>query len=646
MCGIAGLQGKFPVETLQRMAAAMAHRGPDGEGLLYRPDVGLGFAHRRLAIIDLSHDADQPMTDQPSGLTLIFNGEIYNYRDLRDELVRDGHVFRTHSDTEVLLRLLVRDGTDALRRLNGIFALAVWDERRQELLLARDGLGVKPLYYATTPAGFLFASELKSLLQDPGVSRRLDPLAVASYMTYLWSPAPRTPLSSVLKLEPGMAMTVKDGRITKHWCHYELPGGNGHRSLSAADAVELVREAVATAVERQMVADVPVGAFLSGGLDSSAVVAFARQHGRERLQCFTIGYKGDAGGADGMTEDLPYAKRVAAHLDVDLHTVTVGPEMVDCLEKMIHHLDEPQADPAPLNALFISQLARENGIKVLLSGAGGDDIFTGYRRHYALTKEHWWSWLPKSARAALAGASTTLPAGSAFGRRLRKAFEYAALDGHARLASYFFWLPPGRMHQLLAPDLRAQVEAMQVMAPLREAIDAMPAEATDLDRMLRLEQRFFLADHNLNYTDKMSMAHGVEVRVPLLDPDLLALASSLPDNLKQHGNVGKWIFKKAMEPYLPHDVIYRPKTGFGAPLRRWLRNELRPMVDEMLSPAVLSRRGIFDPQAVSALVRDDREGRIDAAYSIFAILCMEIWCRLNLDRTPSDMIAARFPGCR
>ncbi len=646
MCGIVGFQGKFPVETLQRMAAAMVHRGPDGEGLLHRPEVGLGLAHRRLAIIDLSHDADQPMTDRSSGLTLIFNGEIYNYRELRAELIRDGHVFRTHSDTEVLLRLLVRDGKDALRRLNGIFALAVWDERRQELLLARDGLGIKPLYYATTSAGFLFASEIKSLLQDPGVSRRLDPVAVASYMTYLWSPAPRTPLSSVLKLEPGMAMTVKDGRVTQHWRHYELPGGHGQRSLSVADAVEMVREAVATAVERQMVADVPVGAFLSGGLDSSAVAAFARHHGRERLQCFTIGYRGDAGGADGMTEDLPYARRVAAHLDVDLHTVTVGPEIVDCLEKMVHHLDEPQADPAALNVLFISQLARDNGIKVLLSGAGGDDIFTGYRRHYALAQERWWSWWPRSARVVLARASSALPASSALGRRVRKAFEYAALDRDERLVSYFFWLPPGRMRQLLAPDLRAQVDAMAVMAPMQETLHTLPASATDLDRMLRLEQQFFLADHNLNYTDKMSMACGVEVRVPLLDPDLLTLAASLPDNFKQHGNVGKWIFKKAMEPYLPHDVIYRPKTGFGAPLRSWLRKELRPLVDEMLSPAVLRQRGIFDPEGVAALIRDDREVRIDAAYPIFAILCMEIWCRLNLDRPASGIIAANFPACR
>lgn len=646
MCGIAGFQGGFSAETLRRMATAMAHRGPDGEGLLFRSEHGLGLAHRRLAIIDLSRNADQPMGDEASGLTLVFNGEIYNYRELRDELAHDGHVFRTNSDTEVLLRLLARDGAAALSRLNGIFALAVWDERRRELMLARDGLGVKPLYYAAAPAGLLFASEIKSLLQERTLSRQLDPVAIASYLTFLWSPAPRTPLLAVRKLEPGMAMTVRDGRIVRQWRHYELPGGADKLDIGPTEAAVLVREAVGRAVERQMVADVPVGAFLSGGLDSSATVAFARRFSKDRLQCFTIGFSGDPTGVDGMTEDLPYARQVASHLGVDLNTVTVGPEMVDCLEKMIHHMDEPQADPAPLNALFISRLARESGIKVLLSGAGGDDIFTGYRRHYALAQERWWSWWPRPLRAALALGGGALPTGSPLGRRLRKAFEYAALNGDERLASYFFWLAPDRVGGLLAPDLRSQVTVANVMSPLLSAQGTLPRGASDLDRMLRLEQTFFLADHNLNYTDKMSMAYGVEVRVPLLDPDLVTLAARLPDGMKQHGRVGKWIFKRAMEPLLPHDVIYRPKTGFGAPLRRWLRHELRPMVDEMLSPEVIRRRGVFDADAVAALIRSDREGRIDAAYPIFAILCMELWCRLFLDRPAADMMTSQFPACR
>lgn len=645
MCGIAGFLGGFSADTLGRMAAVMAHRGPDGEGLLHRPEHGLGLAHRRLAIIDLSHAADQPMVDKELDLVLVFNGEIYNYRELRAELAAQGYIFRTSSDTEVLLRLLAREGAGALARLNGIFALAFWDGRRRELLLARDGLGVKPLYYGTTPSGFLFGSEIKSLLQEPSLSRDLDPVAIASYLTYLWSPSPRTPLAAVRKLAPGMAMIVRDGRIVNQWRHYRLPGGAEKSDIAPDEAAVLVRETVERAVERQMVADVPVGAFLSGGLDSSATVACARRFSRDRLQCFTIGIRGEKSDVDGMTDDLPYARRVAKHLDVDLHTITVGPEMSDCLERMIYHLDEPQADPAPLNALFISRLARECGIKVLLSGAGGDDIFTGYRRHYALTQERWWGGWPLPMRAALAASAGVLPTEWTIGRRLRKAFEYAALDGGERLASYFYWLAPRRASALLAPDLRCRATAEEVTAPLLAAQDELPVGASDLDRMLHLEQTFFLADHNLNYTDKMSMAWGVEVRVPLLDPDLVALAARLPDGLKQHGREGKWIFKRAMEPMLPHDVIYRPKTGFGAPLRRWLRHELRPLVNELLSPEVVHRRGIFDAAAVSSLVSADRDGRIDAAYPIFAMLCMELWCRLFLDRPAAGMQAARFPAC-
>ncbi len=634
MCGIAGFQGNFDIGLLARMSEAIAHRGPDGCGTFHRPEHGIGLAHRRLAIIDLSRAADQPMCDEAAGLAIVFNGEIYNYRELRAELVHDGYAFRTQSDTEVLLRLYARDGEAMLTRLNGIFAFAIWDAGKRELFLARDGLGVKPLYYALTPQGFLFASEIKALLQEPIVSREIDPIAMAYHLTYLWCPAPRTILAGVKKLEPGMAMSLRECKVVRHWRFYDLPYGRERGALSESSAVEAVRETVDQAVRRQMVADVPVGAFLSGGLDSSAVVALARQHTKERLQCFTIALNGGGADVEGMVDDLPYAQRVAAHLGVDLHTVKVGPEMVDSLPDMIYHLDEPQADPAALSALFICKLAREHGIKVLLSGAGGDDIFTGYRRHFALQQERYWAWLPHAARHGLSRLTSRLPTGIPALRRLRKAFEYAALDGRERLVSYFYWLGPDVVRGLVAPELRNALSDGAVAEPLSSALDHLPEGATELDRMLYLEGKFFLADHNLNYTDKMSMAHGVEVRVPLLDQDLVALATRLPDGMKQRGRTGKWVFKKAMEPYLPLEVIYRPKTGFGAPLRRWLRHELRPLVDDVLSSASIQRRGLFDADGVARLVRADREGRIDAAYTIFAVVCIELWCRAFIDGRP------------
>lgn len=632
MCGIAGFNGNFSTACLKQMCSLIAHRGPDSSGEFFSLQHRTGLVHTRLSIIDLSPSGYQPMLDASGQVAIVFNGEIYNFRELRTALVAEGHAFRGHSDTEVLLSLYLRHGESMLQKLNGVFAFAIFDARNGSVFVARDPLGVKPLYYSDTAVGVVFSSELKALLVNPEVSREIDPYAVLMHLTYLWCPAPHTILSGVKKLPPGYAMVLSDGKIERLWKYYELPYDQKIQPMSADEAAESVERAVRTAVERQMVADVPVGAFLSGGLDSSAVVAFAKQSNPDvRLQCFTIGL--EESGRDGFVDDLPYAKRVAEHLGVDLHTVHVGPEMAQQLEKMIYHLDEPLADPAPLNALFISQLAREHGIKVLLSGAGGDDIFSGYRRHYALQQERYWSWLHSGARNLLAKGASLLPVGHPNLRRVRKAFEYAGLDADERLVSYFYWAEPMRLRKLLSARCQADVGARQIAEPLLSALGNMPADADALNRMLFLESKFFLADHNLNYTDKMSMATGVEVRVPLLDLDLVSLAARLPVEFKQRGREGKWIFKKSMEKYLPHDVIYRPKTGFGAPLRAWLRSkqQLQPLMRELLSDVSIMRRGIFDPDSIKALIIQDAKGMIDATYTIFAMMCIELWCRRFID---------------
>jgi asparagine synthase (glutamine-hydrolysing) len=630
MCGIAGYSGTFEVGLLAGMSAMIGHRGPDGEGR-FSGD-GIGLAHRRLAIIDLSPTGAQPMTDKGSGVTLVFNGEIYNYRELRRSLEAGGIRFVGTSDTEVILRLYLERGPEILADLNGIFAIALWDPRDRSLLLARDGAGVKPLYVAETPKGVLFGSELKSLLACSDLDRSLDVEAVWSHLTYLWAPGPQTLLRAVRKLEPGCALRIESGRVTRKWRFYELPYPSRRFEGSADDAARGLRAMLQQAVERQMVADVEVGAFLSGGLDSSAVVAFARGKARGgRLACFSV-ETSHSTADEGFADDLPYARKVAAHLGVDLHTIRVGPEIIERFEQMIWHLDEPQADLAPLNALMICELARTHGIKVLLSGAGGDDIFSGYRRHFALMQERWWAWLPAPARRALATAVRTLPTKNSTARRVRKALGDAGLDGDERLISYFNWLPPSDGARLLSPEVAASIEGFYPAQPLRRSLASIAAEREPLNRMLFLEAKHFLCDHNLNYTDKMGMAVGVEVRVPFLDPELVAFAAGLPPSFKQHRREGKWIFKRAMEGVLPHDVIYRPKTGFGVPLRRWLRQELRPMVDEMLSANSLRRRGLFSPEAVAALRTADAEGRIDAAYPILALCSIETWCRLFIDR--------------
>jgi len=314
---------------------------------------------------------------------------------------------------------------------------------------------------------------------------------------------------------------------------------------------------------------------------------------------------------------------------VDLNVVTVGPEIIDNLERMIYHLDEPQADPAPLNVLKISKFAREQGIKVLLSGAGGDDIFTGYRRHYALMQERYWSWLPYPFRSLLSTAAKCLPVSNHVLRRISKAFQYAGLDNDRRLTSYFYWLNPELVHDVLAPGVISKMSEYDVASPMLRTLDELLGGVHPLNKMLYLEAKHFLADHNLNYTDKMGMAEGVEIRVPLLDPDLIAFATSLPVDYKQRGRTGKWIFKKAMEGILPKDVIYRPKTGFAAPLRYWLRNELKELVDEVLSEDSLLERGLLDPTGVQRLRKLDAEGKVDAAYPM---VCTELWCRIFIDQ--------------
>lgn len=659
MSGIAGYQGEFEPELLARMSAAIAHRGPDGEGsTILAPEGGappVGLAHRRLAVLDLSPEARQPLSVRcarcrdPEGgaLVLVVDGEIYNFRELRGELERQGHLLRTGSDAEVLLHLYADQGPGLLSRLHGSFALAIYDGRTEglpegirtgDLFLARDGLGIKPLYHAETDSGFLFASELKALLRYPNLSRELDYAALHQNLAYLWTPAPRTMLRGVRKMRPGFALLVRNGRVHREWCHYDLPYGREPRKTGEEELAEEVRVRLEAAVSRQMEAAVPVGAFLSGGLDSSAVVAMMRRiRPEERPRCYCIGFAGEES-VDGTPADIPFARQAARELDVDLQILEVEPDIILHLERMLYLLDEPQADPAPINALLIAERARRDGIGVLLSGAGGDDIFSGYRRHRALHLERLWSGLPRGARALVAGASRRVAAGRGIGdmhspwaRRLAKLFSHIDLDADRRLVSYFWWSAEELRRGLYSPMLAAETAELDTAAPLLESLARIPGEGDRLNRMLYLEGKHFLADHNLNYGDRMGTSAGVEIRAPLLDRELVDFATRIPPRLKQRGSEGKYIFKKALEPYLPHAVIYRGKSGFGAPLRRWLRHELRERVEELLSPEALRSRGLFDPAAVRRLVDLDREGRVDGSYTIFALICIELWCRLLID---------------
>jgi asparagine synthase (glutamine-hydrolysing) len=635
MCGIIGYSGPFAHARLRSGLTAIEHRGPDDCGDFLDSGAGVGLGHRRLSILDASSLGHQPMASNDGKVVLVYNGEIYNFRELRADLEGEGYTFRGGSDTEVLLNLYIAKGKEMLPQLNGIFAFAIWDSRKQELFVARDGLGVKPLYYSAEGECFAFASEIKALLHLIPKEKTLDMKAIHRYLTFLWCPGEGTPLKSLRKLLPGEAMVVRSGRLQKKWIWYELPFFRGiPQELDQSQSVTGTTNHLRQAVHRQMVSDVPLGAFLSGGLDSSAVVAFAREQ-NPNIHCFTIESTG--GQEAGMVDDLPYARRVAKHLDVPLDVVTIDSgRMANDLEHMVAQLDEPLADPASLNVLYISQLARQHGIKVLLSGAGGDDLFTGYRRHVAVNYERYWDWLPQRVRSGLEQTTARLDQRKPLFRRLAKLFSGAGLAGDVRLANYFLWVKESQLLNLYTSEFRARLGQESADKPMLDFLRPLPASVQPLDKMLALEQRFFLADHNLNYTDKMSMAAGVEVRVPFLDLDLVEHAARIPLGIKQRGRVGKWVLKKAMEPYLPHDVIYRPKTGFGAPLRRWMRHELRPLLGDLLSADSLKRRGLFEPAAVQRLIAQNDSGQVDAAYTLLSLLSIEIWCRAYVDAVPTN----------
>jgi len=633
MCGIAGTLGDFDLETLEMMSGVLKHRGPDDSGVFWDPRDRIGLAHQRLSIIDLSPSGHQPMWDCTDRAVVVFNGEIYNHLELRDTLSKEGYRFKSRADTEVFLASYLRHGIGCFSQFNGIFAVALWDTQLKQLVLARDSFGVKPLYLAKTSQGLLFASEIKALLRARELDRSLDPMAISQYVSLLYAPGSGTILRAVRKVAPGHAIVTSTDGTQRSIEFRGIPYGRPDRTMSLSDAIRGVQNGVATAVRRQMIADVPVGAFLSGGLDSSAVVAFASAPAApKKLTCFTIGVAPGEIHREGWPDDLPYAQLAANHLGVELHTIQVGSEMASQLEQMVYLLDEPLADPAALNVLSISQLARKHGIKVLLSGAGGDDLFTGYRRHYALQLENYWRWLPRGFRKVLRKLSSRVSSRSPIGRRIAKAFRYADAEVDARIAGYFRWLEPSILARLYGPALRDGIGDSDPADVFLQTLAALPANVDSLSRMLYLDQKFFLTDHNLNYTDKMSMAAGIEVRVPLLDLDLVEFAAKLPLEFKQVGSSGKWIFKKAMEPYLPREIIYRRKTGFGVPLRAWLHRDLARTLGELLDESSLRRRGLFEPKAVTKLVALDRAGKIDATYPIFALLCIELWLRTFVDR--------------
>jgi len=629
MCGIAGLIHCGDPALLQRMVATMAHRGPDSHGSVWWSELGSGLGHRRLAILDLSPKGHQPMASADQRYAITFNGEVYNFRELRAELAETGVMFRSASDTEVVLAAYQAWGPACVRRFNGMFAFAILDRHAGRLFAARDHLGVKPFYYWHQADRFVFASEIKSVLQCPFVERAPDYEALATPARFQIAPA--TGFAGIHKLPAGHSLIFEAGRLTVRPFWAIVPGEADARSET--EVVEELDHLLRDAVRLEMIADRPVGTFLSGGLDSSLVTALMRQNTDGDIHAFTIRFSREDQRFERMPDDSDYARRVAQQLGLRYHEMEIAPDVADLLPKMVWHLDEPLADPAAINTYMIAQAARDLGIVVLLSGMGGDEIFGGYRKPLAcLQAARMQRWIPATAWSRLGGLVDRLPVASgARGFRglrwLKRLAGILKLDGVERDLASGLSLAPAQFEALF-PGRRYRESAFyRAQEPVLARRDL-----GHLTRMCLNDTQVFLPEHNLTYSDKAGMAAGIEIRPPLTDYRVVERMFSLPPRYRIRGLQQKWLLKRVAERYLPRDIVHRPKAPFGAPLRAWIRGPLAPMVDELLSESSLKQRGLYDAAYIRTLVARDRLGQEDHGMVLWTLLTTELWYRTFFDR--------------
>ena len=644
MCGISGLANWGDGETLARMTAVQGHRGPDDSGVWQKtfPDgsyVGLGS--RRLAIIDLSADGHMPMCNEDRSIWITFNGEIYNFADLQRELVAKGHRFASHTDTEVVIHLYEQEGPDCVRRLDGMFAFAICDLRsgRPTLFMARDHFGVKPLYYAQRGRSLALASEIKALLQVPEIEARIDPAALHQYLTFLWVPNPKTMFQEILKLPAGHYAVWRDGslEITQYW-DLKFPDAGASFPLAEKELAAQIRERFRHAVRSQMVSDVPVGAFLSAGLDSSSIVAMMSETAQRPLRTYTITFPKKYRVGETTLDDPAVAASFARHLGCDNQQIVVEPDVAKLLPRLVWHMDEPTADPAIVAAYLVCREARKSAT-VLLSGVGGDELFAGYRKHYA----HYWaqaySAIPSPLRRLAESSLLRLPSlrgtRAKGGLRLaKKMARSASLPARERFVANCTYLDVAQKVSLYAPEFAGAVAAADPATQHWRCFEEA-GRADFLNQMLYLDTKIFMVSLNLAYNDKMSMASSVEVRVPFLNRELAEfVAWNVPPGLKLHGFLRpttKYIFRRAMQDILPPEVLRQPKAGFAAPIDYWLANDLREMVDDLLSESQIRSRGLFQYGAVRQMVGEHRRGSEDWSMQIWQLLTLELWSRVFLD---------------
>jgi asparagine synthase (glutamine-hydrolysing) len=638
MCGITGAVWTQPDKliepaTLRRMVEVLAHRGPDGEGtytagLRVEPGQeampGVALGHRRLAIIDLA-GGHQPMANEDQSVWIVFNGEIYNFRELRGRLEGRGHRFQTRSDTETLVHLYEEEGIDFLTHLNGMFALAIWDARRRQLVLARDRLGEKPLVYRQEPGRLLFASELKSLLEVPGVPRQLDPQAVDAYLTYQYVPHPQSIFRGMAKLPPAHVAVYRDGRLDVR--PYWQPDFQTEEHRPAEEDARELRELLTSSVEMRLESDVPLGAFLSGGVDSTIVVGLMQKLSRQPVRTFSIGFPVPE------YDETRYAGMAARQFGTLHQEFRVEPDAIAVLPKLVWHYDEPMADSSAVPTWYLSQVTREH-VTVALTGDGGDELFAGYPRYWAVWLGSWFDRLPRWARRILAGQYwQRLPASprqKSFRRRFRR---FTEMLGKPPLRRYLEWIA------IFGESRRAGLYSPEFLAGLPDAdplefLEARAALCSDRDPVTSaslIDLTTYLPCDLMTKVDIASMAHGLECRPPFLDHRVVELAARMPLARKFRGGRGKRILLETFADLLPPAIRSRSKMGFGVPLDHWFRGPLAGFAREILLDKQTLDRGLFRHEAVAALIEDHVAGRFDHAYRLWALLVLELWQRRWVD---------------
>lgn len=632
MCGIAGyfqsgavMASSESQQLAKRMCDVITHRGPDDAGYYLEGGVAIGM--RRLSIIDIA-SGHQPISNEDGSVWIVFNGEIYNFAELRADLIARGHSFKTHSDTETIVHLYEEDGERCVERLRGMFGFAIWDRRENKLFLARDRAGKKPLHYTMVGDTLVFGSEIKSLLQFPGVERRANAEAISDYLSFGYVPDPQTAFRGIDKLPPGHTLTFREGRVTtRQYWNFQFDQTQ-QSPREERFYVERLRELIAEAVRIRLVSEVPLGAFLSGGVDSSTVVAMMARAMDQPVKTFSIGF------SEASFDELKYARLTAERYRTDHHEFMVTPDVCRLVEEIVWHHDEPFADASSIPTYVVSKMAREF-VTVILSGDGGDELFAGYERYLIHEGRNRFERIPRwFRRGVMLPLSRALPR-AAYGKQF---LRNISLSDGARFVDSLSYFGADAKRSLLGEAIKRDLNGHNSSAAF-ENLFAEPRSADQIERLLYLDSKTYLPGDILTKVDRMSMAHSIEARVPLLDHELIEFVETIPSNFKLRGQTTKHILKQAMADLIPKEIVHRPKMGFGVPLRKWLNNELRELLYDTLTDRRARERGLLNPRAVLALLDEHARGRRDNSLHLWGLLNLELWHRSFIDRQPEMSFA-------